>query len=279
VRADRRRRASEGRFRDFAAAGSDWFWETDAAGRFTFVSARFAELAELDPASLIGRTRVEAGLNRDSDPASWARLQEEMARHLPVRGFRYPFRTASGRLRHLQISGRPFRDEAGRFFGYRGAGSDVTHEVEAQSALTFLAKHDALTELPNRALLDERLRQDLARAGREGPLAVLRVAERLAGPPRDTAARAAALQGLLRRLPGPAAVEPPLDRHGGHPGDLGAPGNGQAPARGVDVDVAARVAQLLVPGRPLAVPGAVAAARVVDTLDRMLGGRTRAHVL
>jgi sensor domain CHASE-containing protein len=33
VRADRRRRASEGRFRDFAAAGSDWFWETDAAGR------------------------------------------------------------------------------------------------------------------------------------------------------------------------------------------------------------------------------------------------------
>jgi diguanylate cyclase (GGDEF)-like protein/PAS domain S-box-containing protein len=173
VRADLRRRASEERFRDFANAGSDWFWETDAAGRFTFVSARFAEIAELDPESLIGLTRAEAGLDRDGDPVSWARLRDEMARRLPIRGFRYPLRTGSGRLCHFQTSGRPYHDEAGRFLGYRGAGSDVTHEVEAETRLTFLAKHDALTELPNRALLGERLRLDLARASREGPLAVL----------------------------------------------------------------------------------------------------------
>jgi PAS domain-containing protein len=31
-------RRSERRFRDFAAAGSDWFWETDAAHRFIWLS-------------------------------------------------------------------------------------------------------------------------------------------------------------------------------------------------------------------------------------------------
>ena len=173
VRADRRRCASEHRFRDFANAVSDWLWETDPAGRFRFVSRRFAELAELDPDGLVGRTHTELGLHRNDDPVNWARLHDEMERRLPIRDFRYQYRTGSGRLCHFRISGRPFYDERGRFLGYRGAGSDVTQEVEAECRLTFLAKHDALTELPNRALLNERLRQDLARASRDGPLAVL----------------------------------------------------------------------------------------------------------
>ena len=33
-------RRSERRFRDFAAAGSDWFWETDAAHRFIWLSPK-----------------------------------------------------------------------------------------------------------------------------------------------------------------------------------------------------------------------------------------------
>ena len=37
-------RASEQRFRDFAAAASDWFWETDAEHRFVWMSANVEAL-------------------------------------------------------------------------------------------------------------------------------------------------------------------------------------------------------------------------------------------
>ncbi len=46
--------ASEQRFRDFAGAASDWFWETDADHRLVFVSRTVGDAANANPAWVVG---------------------------------------------------------------------------------------------------------------------------------------------------------------------------------------------------------------------------------
>jgi diguanylate cyclase (GGDEF)-like protein/PAS domain S-box-containing protein len=53
-------------------------------------------------------------------------------------------------------------------YGVVSAFSDITERRRAQEQIAFLAYHDSLTKLPNRALLDEHLALALARARRSG---------------------------------------------------------------------------------------------------------------
>lgn len=66
------------------------------------------------------------------------------------------------------------RDIQGRTSHYVAASSDITSIKLAQQQIEFLTHHDALTGLPNRTLLKDRLAQGMQRANRENtPLALL----------------------------------------------------------------------------------------------------------
>jgi diguanylate cyclase (GGDEF)-like protein/PAS domain S-box-containing protein len=58
-------------------------------------------------------------------------------------------------------------NEHGDLTGFLGIAYDVTERKRAEESIRHLAQHDALTGLPNRTLLEERLNQALARARRE----------------------------------------------------------------------------------------------------------------
>jgi PAS domain S-box-containing protein len=130
--AEMRRRAvhHESRFRDYAEAASDWFWEMDSDLGFTFLSERVREILGIKPEDYIGKTRGE-GIDRiDIDPVAWENHLADLRERRPFRNFSYSFKRPDGKACHVRISGVPFFHSDGSFGGYRGAGTDITAEVE-----------------------------------------------------------------------------------------------------------------------------------------------------
>lgn len=127
-------RQSEQRFRDFAEASSDWFWEQDADLRFTEIMLAHDDMTGIRPEKFLGKTRRECEPSGLSE-ADWADHDARLARREPFSNLRFTQKHAdTGRDLEISISGKPVFDADGTFQGYRGAGSDVTVEVEASVA-------------------------------------------------------------------------------------------------------------------------------------------------
>ena len=107
-------------------------------------------------------------------------------------------------------------DEAGFVYA---AGRDVSREKEEEKALVWQAHHDALTNLPNRNLLEDRLNQALAVAARRNKqLAVLFIDLDKFKPINDTLGHAAGdalLREIASRLKGVLRTEDTIARLGG----------------------------------------------------------------
>jgi len=127
-------RESELRLKDFAESASDWFWEMGADLRFTGFSGRAEEILGLPVAHLIGKTRKEVALDSDypAEAAKWRRHLADLNAHRPFRNFTYTLRGAEGERREVMISGTPVFGDDGAFLGYRGTGTDITAETEAE---------------------------------------------------------------------------------------------------------------------------------------------------
>ncbi|MDE1934979.1 EAL domain-containing protein [Bradyrhizobium sp.] len=78
---------------------------------------------------------------------------------------RNTFETGDGRL--IQILNQPLKN------GWLATHDDITERTRAEEQIRHLAHYDALTDLPNRTLFHERLRQELAEAKSASQLAVL----------------------------------------------------------------------------------------------------------
>ncbi|MGF1640152.1 MAG: PAS domain S-box protein [Rhodospirillales bacterium] len=124
-------RRSERRFKDFASASSDWFWEMGPDLRFTWFSEQMERITGMSPRRLIGMTRIELG-EPDLSDAKWVRHLAELEARRPFRDFRYPLRDDRGAEVQISVSGIPVFDDDGGFLGYRGTGTNVTAEVLAE---------------------------------------------------------------------------------------------------------------------------------------------------
>ena len=124
---------SEERFRSLTNLSSDWFWEQDAAYRFTRLEGRkVAGGDEQARAAMIGKCCWDRDLEVEGGwPAYRARLEARATFH-DVLMWR---RTGDGETRYVRISGEPVFDANGRFTGYRGVGRDVTAQRRAEQSL------------------------------------------------------------------------------------------------------------------------------------------------
>ncbi len=126
--------ASKKRIEVFADASADWFWELDEQLRFSYFSDSYKEIAKVDPATLLGKTRREAGLPGMPED----QFEEFMAileRREPYRDMINKRILADGSEVWHATSGVPVFHEDGTFRGYQGTGKDVTEQVRAQNAI------------------------------------------------------------------------------------------------------------------------------------------------
>ncbi len=171
-RARARAVAGEERFRHFAGSASDWLWEIDDQLRFTYVSGHLGDILGRDSAQILGRCWTD--FVDAADEPQWRAHLADLDRRRPFRNAVYGCRTATGEPRTFQVSGSPVADASGRFLGYRGVGSDITDRLRQERRIQYLARHDPLTGLANRAALQEDLGTLIERArSRQGEVALL----------------------------------------------------------------------------------------------------------
>lgn len=132
---------SEQRFRDFAEAATDWFWEMDEKLRFSYFSERFFEASGVQPVYLLGKTRNELLAENDTvlggttTVTDWEHHIATLEAHQPFQDFCHPRPDGNGGYHYLSISGKPVFDEMGKFKGYRGSGANITEKVRTEMAL------------------------------------------------------------------------------------------------------------------------------------------------
>ena len=127
-------RGSEKRYRSLVETSSDWLWEVDAKGRYTYVSSRVREILGYEPEEVVGRAPFDL-------------MSEEEARRVraicaEIQATRRPFallenvnQHRDGRLVVLETSGVPVFDSNGEFTGYRGVDRDITERKRTAEAL------------------------------------------------------------------------------------------------------------------------------------------------
>ena len=159
--------------RSYEDHSSGWFWETDAEGKLTYLSAKVMSVLEADGVPTLG-ARLSDVFKLDAGQGETAR---SLSFHLTART---PFASCSVKgAKGLSdswwsISGRPWVDARGNFNGFVGTGSDLTHIRRSEAEITKLALFDSLTGLTNRPSMRATLNQLLAESRRNSrPVALL----------------------------------------------------------------------------------------------------------
>jgi diguanylate cyclase (GGDEF)-like protein/PAS domain S-box-containing protein len=83
-----------------------------------------------------------------------------------VHGFEVRFRRCDGAVIWVRNTARTVYDAGGEMLYYEGSLEDITERKRAQETIKHMAYHDALTGLPNRRLLSDRLNIAMAHAHR-----------------------------------------------------------------------------------------------------------------
>lgn len=125
---------------DFASITSDWFWETDKQGRFTYLSDSFEEITGLVRSEFINKTRNEITNSGIKKHIGFSQMEQAEKNREPFNDFTYQLENKSKQLLQISISGIPYFDESGNYQGYRGIGKDKTQADKIQNQLRKLGK-------------------------------------------------------------------------------------------------------------------------------------------
>lgn len=163
--------ASEQRLFTILESVNSLIFLKDTAGRYLFANRRVRELFGVSMEEIVG-----AGDDRFFDAETLARLRAADARVLregsTLRSEETTTNRAGESATFLTVK-LPLRNDAGEIYALCGISTDITERKQLEDQVRQLAFYDALTDLPNRRLLEDRLRHAVAACRRSGAVAAL----------------------------------------------------------------------------------------------------------
>lgn len=133
----------------------------DANGRFLYLSSGCERIFGYKSDEMIGRPMIEF-VHPDDKERTLVAASEIMAGEQKI-DFENRYVRKDGQIAYIQWSARWSEDQKVRV----AVARDITKHKQLLEQLQHIAFYDPLTQLPNRALFEDRLQQSLARARRE----------------------------------------------------------------------------------------------------------------
>jgi diguanylate cyclase (GGDEF)-like protein/PAS domain S-box-containing protein len=146
----------------------DGIWDLDLETESIQYSDRWKRMLGFEPGEV--EDTLEAWLSRvHSEDLTRLRsvIDAGIAGEISVIEQRYRMQTKDGNFRWMLARGEVVSDEDGKAIRVVGRQTDVDQEDESREAVRTSGLQDALTHLPNRAVLMDRLRHAFARAERD----------------------------------------------------------------------------------------------------------------
>jgi diguanylate cyclase (GGDEF)-like protein/PAS domain S-box-containing protein len=161
------------RYRWMVESVQEIIFEADPTGAWTYLNPAWTSTLGYPVEECLGRPFLNYVHPADRD-ANLAVFVDTIGSGKSECRFEARYLTADGGVRDLEIHAWIFRDDDGVPLGSTGTLTDVTARRRAEAVLEHRATHDALTGLPNRALLAETLVEALDHAHATGaPLSLL----------------------------------------------------------------------------------------------------------
>ncbi|MBI5892007.1 MAG: EAL domain-containing protein [Nitrosomonadales bacterium] len=141
---------------------------TDAEGTILKINLAFSAITGFQPDEVYGKTpRVLKSGRHERE--FYGKLWQQLLQTEHWSGEIWN-RRKNGEEYPEQLSISAVKDETGKTSHYVGIFTDITEHKQQQEQIEHLAYYDALTRLPNRVLLADRMQQALARADRKNKI-------------------------------------------------------------------------------------------------------------
>jgi diguanylate cyclase (GGDEF)-like protein/PAS domain S-box-containing protein len=161
------RRRTEAEMRKLSSAvvqAADAVMITDTNGVIEYVNPAFERMTLYSAEEAVGKTPriLKSGKHKDEFFAQlWRSMAAGKSFHDVIVN-----RRKDGTEYHEEVTIAPVRGGDGEVTHFISTGRDITDRMKTQEQLRHLAHHDAVTGLPNRVLLMDRIEQSLHRARR-----------------------------------------------------------------------------------------------------------------
>lgn len=125
---------SKERFRNLIETTSDWIWESDRNGRYTYSSPRVKDLLGFQPEEIITKSLMDIASPRTAKTLI-AQYEELLRAEKPFNGFECTCLGRDGQIVVLENNAVPIFNGQKTLLGYRGIARDITERKIAMEAL------------------------------------------------------------------------------------------------------------------------------------------------
>jgi diguanylate cyclase (GGDEF)-like protein/PAS domain S-box-containing protein len=145
----------------------------DAQGRYLGVNRAWERFFGIAREKFIGKSVFELYPNDPELARKHHARDEEIFSHPGSQSYEAAIRDANGALRQTIYNKATFSKADGSVAGLIGTITDITEQRRVEEQVRHMAHHDALTQLPNRSLLQDRVGQAIAKAKRNDEVLAL----------------------------------------------------------------------------------------------------------